>query len=716
MNSAKITPEPASEPAAASTLDLRDPSLYLNRELSWLAFNQRVLQQARDASHPLLERVKFLAITANNLDEFYMVRFAGLLRQRRACVEKPSIDGLHIDAQVSRVRRVSERMIADIGSTWTTLAKELEAHDIFFVEPEEYTPEILAFLKQHFSAMICPVLTPLAFDPGHPFPYVSNRSRNLAVVVRHRGQTKFARVKVPDTLARFIELPAELTMGTRTFAYLEDVIKANLRELFPGVKIVSAHLFRVIRDSDIVVHHRETDDLRESVHRGLRQGRHGAISLMEVEADMPKRVLDILTENFEIEPDVQLRSRARMGFADWMALHRLHGPGLKDEPFRPRTMMWRRASGLPSGDFLFDELKYHDCLIHHPFDSFTPVETFLQTAVRDPQIIAIKMTLYRIGTNSPLVDLLIEAADNGKQVAVLVELKARFDERRNMAWATRMEEAGVHVVYGMPKLKTHAKLCLIVRKGPDGIERYAHISTGNYNGATAQTYTDLGLFSSDPRLMADITELFNYLTGYSNQVLYRDLLVAPITLRKRLRQMLAREAAHAEAGRPARVIIKVNSLSDPALIRDLYRTSRAGVRIDLIVRGICCLRPGVPGVSDTITVRSLVGRFLEHSRIFHFANGGTPDVFIGSADLMERNLNRRVETLCPIRDVALQQYLRETVLESYLRDSQRTTMLNADGEYERVEPPDGEPRFDAQRYLLRHAPPCGAGAGAGDLA
>jgi polyphosphate kinase len=393
-----------------------------------------------------------------------------------------------------------------------------------------------------------------------------------------------------------------------------------------------------------------------------------------------------------------------MAFADWMAIARLPGPGLKDEPLRPRKM-WRRATG----DFLFEELKYHDCLVHHPFDSFKSVEAFLQTAVHDPHVVAIKMTLYRIGANSPLVDLLIEASDNGKQVAVLVELQARFEERRNIAWATRLEEAGVHVVYGLPKLKTHTKLCLIVRKGPDGIERYAHIATGNYNAATAHSYTDLGLFTSDPRLVADITELFNYLTGYSNQVLYRDLLVAPINLRKRLRQMLAREAGHATAGRPAHVIIKVNAITDPGLIRDLYRASQAGVRMDLIVRGICCLKPGVPGVSDTITVRSIVGRFLEHSRIFYFENGGTPKVFIGSGDLMERNLNRRVETLCPVKHTALRRHLRDVVLDSFLKDTVRATMLNSDGGYERVAPRDGEAPFDAQRFLIRHTPPCGSG-------
>jgi polyphosphate kinase len=418
---------------------------------------------------------------------------------------------------------------------------------------------------------------------------------------------------------------------------------------------------------------------------------------------MPKRVLNILMENFELasnDVDVVARTSARMGFADWIALARLHRPALKDTPVVPRKL-WQRADS-----DLFEQLKYQDCLLHHPFDSFTSVETFIRVAVNDPNVVAIKMTLYRIGSNSPLVDLLIEAADAGKQVAVLVELKARFDERSNIGWANRLEEAGVHVVYGLLNLKTHCKICLVVRQGSEGVERYAHIATGNYNAVTAQVYTDLGLLTSEPRLMADLSELFNYLTGYSNQIQYRELLVAPLDLRRKLRALLEREAAHARAGNAAHVIIKINSLSDPSIIRDLYRTSRAGVRIDLIVRGICCLRPGIPGISETIAVRSIVGRFLEHSRIFAFENDGAPEVYIGSADLMERNLNRRVETLCPVRDETLRRYLRETVLDAYLRDTLRAWTLRPDGVYDRVPPADGG--FSAQHHLLTHLPPYGA--------
>jgi polyphosphate kinase len=669
--------------------------------LSWLAFNARVLAQARDDSHPLLERVKFLAIAANNLDEFHMVGLASLLRLWRAGIDTISPDGLDIDERVDTARRAAVEMLGEFAVCWEEIRPLLAEQDIHILERNDYTPDVHVFLKRYFSAMVCPVLTPLAFDPGHPFPLISNRSRNLAVVVRHHRRTKFARVKIPHTLSRFIALPRTLTDGRRTFALLEDVIKANVQELFPGVDIVTANLFRVIRDTDIVLRERDADDLLEAIDESLKRVRYGAVSLLEVETDMPKRVLDILMENFAADEDVVVRSSSRMGFADWVGLARLHRPALKDTPIVARTL-WRRADS-----DIFEQLKYQDCLLHHPFDSFTSVETFVKAAARDPNVVAIKMTLYRIGADSPLVDLLIEAADAGKQVAVLVELKARFDERSNIAWANRLEEAGVHVVYGVLNLKTHCKVCLVVRQGASEVERYAHIGTGNYNEVTATAYTDLALFTSEPRLMADLSELFNYLTGYSNQVEYRELLVAPLDLRRRVRALLEREASHASEGKPTHVIIKVNGLSDPGIIRDLYRASRAGVRIDLVVRGICCLRPGVPGVSETINVRSIVGRHLEHSRVFFFENGGDPEVYIGSADLMERNLNRRVETLCPVRDRTLRGYLRDTLLDAYLRDTQRAWSLQSDGSYEPLKPESGA-GFSAQHYLLTHLPPYGA--------
>jgi len=676
------------------------PDLYINRELSWLAFNRRVLAQAQDASHPLLERVKFLAIVATNLDEFFMIRVAALLKQLRSQRESVSSDGLTTQQQLALVRERSLVMLADQGRCWDRdLRPALADAGIRFVDPPDYTAAVAAFARDYFSREIAPVLTPLAFDPGHPFPHISNLSKNLAVVVKHDGRTKFARVKLPPIVPRFVPLPARLAGGAASFIFLEDIVCGNVQALFPGTTVKGAHLFRVIRDTDMEIQEDEADDLLETVDQGLRRIRRGVPSMLQVEDRMPRRVLDILTDNFDVDEGVLVKTRDRIGFGDWMELTRLHRPELKDAPIAPRVM-WHRSEP----EEVFEAVRHRDHMLHHPFDSFTAVEHLLSAAVDDPSVVAIKMTLYRIGADSPLIDLLVDAADAGKQVAVLVELKARFDERNNIAWARRLEDAGVHVVYGVVSLKTHAKLCLIVRKEPDGIRRYAHIGTGNYNAATGRVYTDLGLVTARASIVEDVSNVFNYLTGYSHQVDYNDLLVAPVNLRRRLRELFAREASHAQDGRPARIIIKVNGLTDNDMIQHLYRASQAGVTVDLLVRGICCLRPGVPGVSDRITVRSVVGRFLEHSRVFWFENGGAPQVFIASADLMERNLDRRVEVLCPIADPALQAYLRENVLELYLADTQRAWTLDSSGDYT---PPPGagtdQAACDAQAaLLLRH--------------
>jgi polyphosphate kinase len=698
---AHASQDEAASPTKTTGRDLSHPSLYLNRDLSWLKFNSRVLAQGRDRSYPILERVKFLAIAASNLDEFYMVRIAALRRQQQSGVGPISPDGLDIDRQVTVVRNAADAMLYDIGQLWTAeLRPELAKHGIHVLGPDEYTPEVRTHLEEHFNAAICPVLTPLAFDPGHPFPYIANRTENLAVVVRYEGETRFAIVKVPSTLPRFVELPARLTGEGTAFALLEDVIALNLKELFPGVPVESAHRFRVIRDSDVLVQENETGDLMESVEQGLRDARHRPLSLLHVEDEMPDRVLDLLIDNFETSADVVVRCPHQLGYAAWMAIARLKRAALRHVPFRQRVI-WGRTTP----DDLFDRLKYQDVLIHHPYDAFTTFEQFLRSAVADPKVLAIKMTLYRVGATPPVVDLLLDAADRGKQVAVLVELKARFDEQQNIQWATRLEDAGVHVTYGLMHLKTHCKACLIVRAGANGIERYAHLGTGNYNHVTASMYTDLGLFTSDPRVMADLSELFNALTGYSNQVTYRELGVAPSNLRRRLQQLVRREAEHARAGRPAGIIMKVNAFTDPGMVRELYRASQAGVRIDLIVRGMCVLRPGVPGVSDRIQVRSVVGRFLEHSRVFAFENGGALEVYLSSADLRERNLNHRVETMWPVRDATFARYLRGTVLEAYLNDARRAMVLRPDGEYEAVKRPQSGRAIDAQQVLMDNLPP-----------
>jgi len=641
--------------------------------------------------HPLLERVKFLSIVGSNLDEFFMVRVATLRKRQRAGLEHVSPDGLTVSEQLAAIRERAARMMRDQAACWQErLRPALAGVGISFLEEDQYTDEVRRYLAAYFKTDIFPLLTPLAFDPGHPFPLISNRSKNFAVAVRHNRRTKFARVKIPDLLSRFVPLPS--TDGP-TFAFLEDVIRQNLHLLFPNVEVLHAHLFRVIRDTDMEIQEDAEGDLLESVDRGLKRLRDAPPSLLQVESTMPKRILTTLVENFEIDLDIVMHSRDRLGFADWRALLALPMPTLKDAPFISRTL-WDNERH----DSVFDEIRERDRLVHHPYDSFSAVETFVRQAVADPGVVAIKMTLYRIGANSPLIDLLIEAADAGKQVAVLVELKARLDERANIKWATRLESAGIHVVYGVENLKTHCKLCLVVRKELEGVRRYVHVGTGNYNATTAQIYTDFGLFTSDPEVGDDVQDVFNYLTGYSKRKEYRELLIAPVSLRAGFLALLDRELDHARNGRPAHVIAKNNAVTDPAAIRALYRAAQAGVEIDLIVRGACCLKPGLAGISDRIRVRSVVGRFLEHSRVYWFANGGQPEVYIGSADLMERNLDRRVEALCRVRETVLAAHIRTVALDAYLRDTERSYVLNGD-RYE-VASADGGPSLNAQQFLL----------------
>jgi len=678
--------------AAGRAPALHDPSLYTNRELSWLEFNQRVLDQAIADHHPLLERVKFLAIVGSNLDEFFMVRVATLRKRQRAGLEQVSPDGLTVSQQLAAIRERAVQMMRDQASCWQDLLRPALADaGVTFLDEDQYTDRVRRHLAAYFKSDVFPLLTPLAFDPGHPFPHISNRSKNFAVAVQHNRRTKFARVKIPDILPRFVPVPS--TNGP-TFAFLEDVIRQNLQALFPEVDVTNAHLFRIIRDTDMEVQEDAASDLLESVDQSLKKLREAPPCMLQVESSMSRRVLKLLIENFEITDDIVLHSRDRLGFSDWRALCALPIPALKDVPFVPR-MLWKRP---PLESSVFDDIREQDRLVHHPYDSFSSVETFIRQAVADPHVVAIKITLYRIGQNSPLIDLLIEAADAGKQVAVLVELKARFDERNNINWATRLESAGVHVVYGVENLKTHCKLCLIVRKESDGVRRYVHVGTGNYNHATAQIYNDMGLFTADPDICDDATDLFNYLTGYSKRREYRQLLVAPVSLRSRFLSLIDREIDHARNGHPAHVVIKNNAVTDPGIIRALYRAAQAGVEIDMIVRGVCCLNPGVPGVSERIRVRSVVGRFLEHSRLYWFANGGQPELYIGSADLMERNLDRRVEAMCPVRDASLANHIRDIVLQTYLQDTDRAYILN--GNRYLVAAGEGGPRLNAQQMLL----------------
>ena len=682
--------------------DLSHPSLYINRELSWCQFNMRVLDQAFDVKHPLLERVKFFAIVSSNLDEFFMIRIATLLRIIRSDLENITPDGLSTTEAFWAIHEEVEKMMAKQRECWNTVLRPLLAKvSIEILEPSDYTPAVQQYLANYFKTEIFPILTPLAFDPSHPFPHISNLSLNFAVEVRHNEQVKFARVKIPPIFPRFIALPEELSrkskqgaVGVR-FVFVEDVIKINMSVLFPETQVEAIYLFRVIRDTDIEIREDEASDLLESVSEGLKQIRYGEISRLEIEEKMPQRILEILIENFHVPESAISRTKDRMGYADWMTLLRINRPRLKDSLLKPFVLF----DSIESPDAIFEQIKYEDYFLHHPYDSFSTLESFLKAALDDAQVIAIKMTLYRVDANSPIVELLTKAREIGKQVAVLVELKARFDEESNILWAQRMEAAGVHMVYGVLRLKTHCKLCLIVRKEAEGIRRYVHIGTGNYNQVTSRIYTDLGIFTAHQGIVEDVSQVFNYLTGYSNQKSFSNLLVSPVSFRSGIIALIEREAEHAKAGHSAHLIFKINQITDPTVIQMLYKASQAGVKVDLIVRGICCLRPGIAGISDNIRVISVIGRFLEHSRIFYFRNKEEEKIYIGSADLMERNLDRRVEVTTPVYSRKIKSYLKTHVLNIMLKDNQQASELQTNGEYVQETDSSAVP-ISIQKYLL----------------
>ncbi|HEX5041734.1 MAG TPA: polyphosphate kinase 1 [Candidatus Polarisedimenticolaceae bacterium] len=678
--------------------DLDDPGLYVNRELGLLAFQRRVLEEAEDPGNPLLERVKFLAILGSNLDEFFMVRVAGLKQQVEAGVTEVSPDGRTPAQQLEAVRQEAAALMAAARACLEErLLPELAAAGIRVTEHRSLDGPARAALRSWFERTVFPVLTPLAFDPGRPFPHISNLSLNLAVLVRDLdGHERFARVKVPGTLPRLVPVH---TNGERVFVWLEDVVGAHLETLFPGMHVVESHPFRVVRNADFEIQELEAADLLETVEEGVRRRRFGEVVRLTVRQGIADRVLRLLVHELEVDVQDVYRVHGVLGLSDLVQLATLDRPDLRDHVFVPAVPPGLLASAEDLD--VFAAIRRADVLLHHPYDSFVPVVDFLRTAARDPDVLAIKMTLYRVGRNSPVVEALMDANLHGKQVAVLVELKARFDEESNIEWARALEKEGVHVVYGLPGLKTHAKVLLVVRRENGGIRRYVHLATGNYNAITAQLYTDLGYLTDDDDIGADVTDLFNYLTGYSAKTAYRRLLVAPINLRESLEARIVREIEHARAGRPARLIFKVNALVDRALIRLLYRASRAGVDVDLLVRGICCLRPGLPGVSDRIRVTSIVGRFLEHSRVFYFLNGGAEEVFLGSADLMPRNIFRRVEVLFPVTDPRHVAALRDEILAVYLADNLKARRMCPDGSYQRVRIPEGEAPMSAQAWLLR---------------
>jgi polyphosphate kinase len=699
----QVSPLPSAQPATEPpVLDLRHPSLYLNRELSWLEFNRRVLHEALDPRTPLLERLKFLGIFSSNLDEFFQVRVAGLKQQLAAGIVERTADGMTPEDQLRAIcstvreqfRQHQDCLMHDV----IPALSEFGVHIALRVS--DLSAADRAHLDRYFQANVFPVLTPLAVDPGHPFPYISNLSLSLAVVLRDAdGDERFARVKVPKILPRWVPLTA-----ANRFIPLEQVIGANLESLFPGVEILGWYPFRITRNTDLQIENSdEAEDLLSLIQEEVRNRRFAEVVRIEVQAQMPSSLRQLLLAEFTEEQEQPAQPLAsddvyEMGglldTVDLLSLAALDVPALKDPLFHPGTQA--RLGGSRS---MFDVVKEGDVLLHHPYDSFaTSVERFIQSAADDPDVLAIKLTLYRTGGDSSIARTLAHAAERGKQVAVLIELQARFDEENNIIWAQRLEDVGVHVSYGVAGLKTHAKVMLVVRREGETMRRYVHIGTGNYNPKTARLYTDFGLLSDDPDLGADLTDLFNVLTGFAQPSGYRKLIVAPRGMRERFIEMIRREIRHKEAGRPARIFAKMNALVDPDIIAALYEASRAGVSIDLIVRGICCLRPGLAGVSDNIRVISIIGRFLEHSRAFYFLNGGQEEVYIGSADWMPRNLDRRIECVLPIENPAHRQTIRN-ILELMWADNRQAWELKPDGTYEQRCPPSAEAERATHRIL-----------------
>ena len=700
--------------------------LYLNRELSWIRFNQRVLAQALNPRTPLLEQAKFSAIFSNNLDEFFMVRVASLQSQLHAGVQTLSEDGLTPRQQLDQIRRQLEPLLQQQQDHYRgRLKTNLAEQGILLLDYEQLSRKQKDWANSYFHTSVFPVLTPLAVDPAHPFPFISNLSLNIAVTIRdpNTQQRQFARIKIPQkNLPRFVSLPPELHGGRTPQPVfmglpLEQLVAFNLQRLFPGMLIEGHHFFRVTRDADLELRELEADDLMEALEQGLRKRRMGGeVVRLEVADEMPLELVEQLMRGMEVDDFDVFRINGPLGLDDLMGLLAIEAPQLKDAPFRGRTPLQLRttqSSQLEDGslqyqDFesIFRVIRRGDVLLHHPFDLFTTsVEEFINQAADDPHVLAIKMTLYRVSKNSPIIAALIRAAENGKQVMTLVELKARFDEDNNIQWARQLERAGVHVVYGVLGLKTHTKITLVVRREQEKLQGYCHIGTGNYNSKTSSLYTDLGILSCNDDLVSDLVDLFNYLTGFSKQQHFRHLLVAPVTLRRRMQELIQREIDQARAGKPAAIKAKMNALVDPGIIALLYEASQAGVSIDLVVRGMCSLRPGVEGISDNIRVISVIGRLLEHSRLFWFANAGEPDLFLGSADWMPRNLDRRVEAVVPVLDSSLCMQL-EWLMQLYLDDPQ-AWLMQPDGTYV-VRNPEAEGPL-AQRELmelwsLRNAP------------
>ncbi|MEQ1794206.1 MAG: polyphosphate kinase 1 [Nitrospira sp.] len=686
-------------------MDLTDPSLYINRELSWVRFDERVLEEALDPRHPLLERLKFLSIFSSNLDEFFMIRMSGLYWQlQTGSVEAPP-DGLTPEEQLQAIHQALAALLARHLACWQDdLLPKLRDAGIQVQPYSDIPDEAAARLRDYFKAAILPALTPLAFDAAHPFPHISNLCMNLAIVLQQGDHhERFARLKVPRLFPRLLPIPGEVQPDAGSdghscnFVWIEDVIAANLDLLFPGCTITTAYPFRVTRDADPDIEEDEAADLLQAIQESLRQRHFGSAVRLEVNAQMPEQIRSILAQNLSLGPSQIYAVDGPLGMADLIQLTKLDRPDLKDPPLP------HKISPLVAQSNLFTVMQQRDLLLYHPYDSFMPVVELLRAAAADPQVLAIKLTLYRVGPDSPVVQALMKARENGKEVTALVELRARFDEENNIQWSKELERAGVHVAYGLVGFKTHAKMCLIVRRENHGLARYVHLSTGNYNPATARVYTDLALLTSNPAIASDVARLFNALTGYAGKTPYRCLMVAPDGVRSGVLARIERVTAQYRETGQGYIAMKLNALTDPACIQALYRASQAGVTVDLQIRGICSLRPGVAGVSERITVTSLVGRFLEHSRILYFRSGDEEEMWMGSADLMPRNLDGRIEAVFPVEAVHLRQAIRDRILFPHLRDTAHLRRMDEKGIYERVAPAAGEPPFDSQQQMLEQA-------------
>ena len=669
------------------------PEYYENRELSWLKFDARVLNEAKDKSIPLLERLKFVSITSSNMDEFFMVRVASLKDMVHADYRKRDIAGMTASEQLDRINTATRKLVESQYNTYNrSLVPLMAANGIHIIEKyEELTAEQAAYVDRYFEEDVYPVLTPMAVDASRPFPLIRNKTLNIAALLsskkdeKHKDAVEFATVQVPGVLPRLVPIPADTSenfgeVEGRTFILLEQIIEKNIDKLFLNYHVLCAHPYRVMRNADLPIDEDEAADLLKEIQKQLKKRQWGEVIRLEVEASVDKKLLRFLKDELKVAEEDIFQISGPIDLTFLMKMYGLSGcDSLRYEPYKPQ-----RVPEIEPGEDIFEAIRGGDILLHHPYETFDPVVDFIRQAASDPDVLAIKQTLYRVSGNSPIIASLAQAAENGKQVSVLVELKARFDEENNIVWAKKLEQAGCHVIYGLVGLKTHSKIALVVRREEDGIRRYVHLGTGNYNDSTAKLYTDCGIFTCNEAIGEDATAVFNMLSGYSEPLSWNELVLAPIWLRTRFMRLIARETKHAREGKPARIVAKMNSLCDEGIIAALYEASAAGVEIELIVRGICCLKVGIPGISENIHVRSIVGNFLEHSRIFFFLNDGEEELYMGSADWMPRNLDRRVEILFPVLDDTLKEKVKH-ILDVELADNTKAHVLKPDGEYEKID-------------------------------